>query len=97
MSAPMTTSVTSPLQGTIVSVTVAPGDTVKAGAVLFLVESMKMHHDVVAPDAATVTDVLATVGATVTAGQILAHLGPVSEISTGKSERERSLLPVEIL
>jgi acetyl-CoA carboxylase carboxyltransferase component len=92
----MTTSVTSPLQGMIVSIEVSPGDSVGAGAVLFLVESMKMHHDVVAPEAATVTAVLTTIGATVDAGQVLAHLDPVPEISTGKSQRERSLLPVEI-
>ena len=85
----MTTSVTSPLQGMIVSIEVSPGDSVGAGAVLFLVESMKMHHDVVAPEAATVTAVLTTIGATVDAGQVLAHLAPVPEISTGKSQRER--------
>ena len=42
--------VRSPLQGTIVSLEVAAGDVVGAGAVLLLIESMKMHHDVVADD-----------------------------------------------
>ena len=93
----MTTPVTSPLRGMIVAVEVAPGDSVDAGAVLFLVESMKMHHDVVAPEAATVTDVLTTIGATVDAGQVLAHIDPVVAISTGGSERKRSLPPVEIV
>src|SRR5918994_4892006 len=93
----MTTTVTSPLQGMIVSIEVSPGDSVGAGAVLFLVESMKMHHDVVAPEAATVTAVLTTIGATVNPGQVLAQLDPVSEISTGQIERERSLPPADVV
>ena len=42
--------VRSPLQGTVVSLEVAPGDVVRTGAVLMLIESMKMHHDVAASE-----------------------------------------------
>ena len=48
--------VRSPLQGTIVSLEVSAGDVVRAGTVLFLIESMKMHHDVTAPEAGRVGD-----------------------------------------
>ncbi|MCB1028418.1 MAG: acetyl-CoA carboxylase biotin carboxyl carrier protein subunit, partial [Microthrixaceae bacterium] len=47
-------AVTSPLQGRVVEVRVATGDPVAPGAVLAVIESMKMHHDVVAPIAGIV-------------------------------------------
>jgi len=64
-------NIESELQGTIVGVFVAPGDAVSAGAVLALVESMKMHHELVAPAAGVVTDVDVADGATVAVGQVL--------------------------
>ena len=42
--------VTAELQGTIVAVFVEVGTSVGAGDVLALVESMKMHHELVTPD-----------------------------------------------
>ena len=63
--------VRSPLQGTIVSLEVAPGDVVRAGAVLLLIESMKMHHDVVAADAGRVAELLVDVGTAVMPGDLL--------------------------
>jgi acetyl-CoA carboxylase carboxyltransferase component len=71
--------VRSPLQGTIVSLEVAPGDVVGAGAVLLLVESMKMHHDVVAADAGRVGEILVAVGAAVMPGDALVRLEPVGD------------------
>ena len=58
----MTLDVTSELQGTIVGVFVEPGDTVRTGAVVALIESMKMHHEAVAAHDGTVTAVLVRVG-----------------------------------
>jgi len=54
--------VSTELQGTLVEVFVTEGDRVRAGSVVALIESMKMHHDVVASVDGTVTAVLAKVG-----------------------------------
>jgi acetyl-CoA carboxylase carboxyltransferase component len=71
--------VRSPLQGTIVSLEVAPGDVVGAGAVLLLIESMKMHHDVVADEGGRVGEVLVAVGTAVMPGDPLVRLEAVAE------------------
>ena len=46
-----TVSVVTELQGTIVQVLVDVGESVEAGSPVALIESMKMHHDVVASEA----------------------------------------------
>ena len=68
--------VRSPLQGTVVSLEVAPGDIVRTGTVLVLIESMKMHHDVAASEHGRVVDVLVTVGTAVMPGDRLVVLEP---------------------
>ena len=70
--------VRSPLQGTIVSLEVAPGDVVRRGAVLALIESMKMHHDVAAEEAGRVVEVTVAVGAAVMPGDLLVRLEAVA-------------------
>ncbi len=75
----MNDTVTSPLQGTVVSVAVAPGDVVTAGALIALVESMKMHHDVVAREPGRVTAVLAEVGNAVSPGDPIARIDVMTE------------------
>ena len=64
----MTVTVTSELQGTIVSILVDVGAPVRSGTVLALIESMKMHHEVVSPSDGTVTSIEVSEGATVMAG-----------------------------
>ncbi|MET0146584.1 MAG: carboxyl transferase domain-containing protein [Ilumatobacteraceae bacterium] len=68
----------SPMQGTVVSWEVAEGDTVRAGDVVCLVESMKMHHDVAAAEDSQVDEILVAVGAAVLPGDVLALLTPVT-------------------
>jgi acetyl-CoA/propionyl-CoA carboxylase biotin carboxyl carrier protein len=51
-----TGAVVSPMQGTVLDVKVAEGDTVEAGQVICLVEAMKMENEVVAVAAGTVSD-----------------------------------------
>ncbi|HSL74320.1 MAG TPA: carboxyl transferase domain-containing protein [Ilumatobacteraceae bacterium] len=75
----MSVEVTTELQGTIVEITVAAGTTVRAGAVVALVESMKMHHEIGAPVSGIVETVTVGVGDTVAAGQVVMTL---SESST---------------
>jgi acetyl-CoA carboxylase carboxyltransferase component len=77
------TAIRSPLQGTVVSIEVEVGDVVPAGQVAFLVESMKMHHEVVAPEAGRVDELLVAVGTTVMPGDVLAHLAAVEPVGTG--------------
>jgi acetyl-CoA carboxylase carboxyltransferase component len=67
------------LQGTIVEVLVAEGDQVRAGAIVALIESMKMHHDVVAPVAGTVAAIIAPVGTTLAPHDAVIELGPAGD------------------
>lgn len=64
--------VSSPLAGSVWSVQVQSGQSVEAGDVLFVVESMKTEFEVSAPSAGTVKEVLVCKGQTVQAGQALA-------------------------
>ncbi len=67
------------LQGTVVDVLVKPGQTVRANEVLFLIESMKMHHDVPAPAPGVVDELLVEVGRAVMPGDALARLGALAD------------------
>ncbi len=72
----METQIRSELQGTVVTVEVVAGARVRPGSVLALVESMKLHHEVTAPRAGTVTSVFVEAGRTVVPGDALFELGP---------------------
>ena len=50
------------MPGQVIAVSVKPGDRVKAGAVLAVVEAMKMEHSVAAPRAGRVASVNCRVG-----------------------------------
>ena len=73
---PEPTAVSSHLQGTVVSIEVAVGDVVRAGTVLALVESMKLHHEVRAESAGIVTAVHRSVGTAVVSGDVMFLLSP---------------------
>lgn len=70
-------AVVTELQGTIVEVSVEPGSQVRSGAIVALIESMKMHHEIVAPADGVVSAVLAPVGTTLMIGDRVATLAPV--------------------
>lgn len=53
----MKTLVKSPLPGKIIGVKVSEGQEVKRGQVLVILESMKMHNEIVSPYDAVVTKV----------------------------------------
>jgi biotin carboxyl carrier protein len=63
------------IPGRIVSVTVAPGDTVEPGQTLLAVVAMKMQNELRAPRAGTVTRIPAGAGTTVDVGDVLVVLG----------------------
>ncbi len=67
-------AVTSPMQGTIVKVTVTDGATVAEGDVIVVMEAMKMEQPLKAHKAGTVTGLQAEVGATVTNGAVICEI-----------------------
>ncbi len=64
-------AVSSPMPGTILSVNVSAGDSVKAGQVLMVLEAMKMENEIMAPSDGKVTSVAVAKGASVEAGALL--------------------------
>ncbi|MDN5756267.1 MAG: ATP-grasp domain-containing protein [Micrococcaceae bacterium] len=67
-------SLTSPMQGTIVKVAVADGDTVSEGDLVVVLEAMKMEQPLTAHRAGTIKGLTATAGETVSAGAVLASI-----------------------
>ncbi len=61
----------SPLTGVVAEVLVGEGGGVRAGAAVLVVEAMKMHHEVVAPEAGVVRELAVAVGEQVAEGQAL--------------------------
>ena len=61
-------ALSAPMNGTIARVLVQPGQTVKKGLPLIVVEAMKMEHSIVAPEAGTIESVLFQSGDRVEAG-----------------------------
>jgi acetyl-CoA/propionyl-CoA carboxylase biotin carboxyl carrier protein len=66
--------VTSPMQGTIVKIAVAEGDTVAAGDPIVVLEAMKMEQPLNAHKAGVVTGLAAAVGEVVSAGAVIAEI-----------------------
>ncbi len=61
-----------PITGKIISVNVKPGDEVKEGDTLCLLESMKMENPILAPVGGIITKLEISVGQTVNAGDLVA-------------------------
>ena len=59
------TTVAAPMPGNILKVMVKPGDAVKSGQILLLLEAMKMENEIYSPCDGTVSSVLVSVGGTV--------------------------------
>ncbi|MEM8864612.1 MAG: biotin/lipoyl-containing protein [Planctomycetota bacterium] len=64
-------SVRSPMSGSVTTINVKQGDQVEAGAVLLVLDAMKMENKVVAPASGSVKEVLVKEGDTVVEGQPL--------------------------
>lgn len=69
------TSVNAPMPGNILKVNVAPGQAVKEGDVLLILEAMKMENEIMASCSGTVSQVFVTKGATVETGAPLVSIG----------------------
>jgi acetyl-CoA/propionyl-CoA carboxylase biotin carboxyl carrier protein len=64
------------MQGTIVRVEVAEGDTVTAGQVVCVLEAMKMENNVASDVAGTVAEVKVSAGQAVGAGDVAVVITP---------------------
>ena len=67
--------VASPMPGTILDIKVNVGDSVASGAVLLILEAMKMENEIMAPVAGTVKSISVTKGASVNSGDVLVVIG----------------------
>jgi biotin carboxyl carrier protein len=68
-------TISSPMPGTILSVSVKQGDTVKKGQVLMVLEAMKMENEIVSPKNGVVLSVGVSAGASVNTGVALCVIG----------------------
>jgi acetyl-CoA/propionyl-CoA carboxylase biotin carboxyl carrier protein len=62
----------SPLQGTVLKVNVEKGATVEAGALICVIEAMKMENEITSPGAGTVEELDVTEGASISLGDTIA-------------------------
>ncbi|HEY3921507.1 MAG TPA: acetyl-CoA carboxylase biotin carboxylase subunit [Gaiellaceae bacterium] len=67
--------VVSPMQGTVLDVRVSDGDAVDVGAVICVVEAMKMENEVTAHRAGVVSQLSVVPGETVASGQVVCVVG----------------------
>jgi methylmalonyl-CoA carboxyltransferase 1.3S subunit len=67
-------AVVAPLAGSVARVLVKEGDAIEAGAVLLVLEAMKMETEITAPQAGTVDRVMVGAGDAVQGGQALIRL-----------------------
>jgi acetyl-CoA/propionyl-CoA carboxylase biotin carboxyl carrier protein len=67
-------ALTAPMQGTIVKVAVADGDTVEAGQAIVVLEAMKMEQPLNAHKAGTISGLTAEVGAVVSSGSVICEI-----------------------
>lgn len=72
-------AVVSPMQGTVLSVAVAEGDSVSAGQVICIVEAMKMENEVHATRDGVVSELSVAAGQPVTTGQVICALAPEAD------------------
>ncbi len=68
------TVINAPMPGTILDVKVKPGDTVKEGDVLVILEAMKMENEIMSPVSGTVASVAVTKGQSVNSNDLIATI-----------------------
>ena len=72
-------TLSSPLQGTVLKVAVEKGADVQEGALVCVIEAMKMENEITAHKAGTVADLPIAVGASVATGDTLAVISSAGE------------------
>ena len=84
----------SPLIGTVVAVNASPGDAVRAGHEVIVLESMKMEHPVMADADGTIASITVAVGDTVEENQILFTITP-GAVANAINETQRTTSTAE--
>ena len=72
--APSSNELSAPMQGTIVKVAVVNGDEVSEGDLVLVLEAMKMEQPITAHRSGVIANLAATVGASVTSGEVLLEI-----------------------
>ena len=72
-------TLTSPIQGTVLKVAVEQGATVEEGALVAVIEAMKMENEITAHKSGTVAELPIAVGASVATGDTLAVISAAAE------------------
>src|SRR6476469_3823225 len=72
-------TLTSPLQGTVLKVAVEQGAAVEEGALVAVIEAMKMENEITAHKAGTIAELPIAVGSSVASGDTLAVISSASE------------------
>jgi acetyl-CoA/propionyl-CoA/long-chain acyl-CoA carboxylase, biotin carboxylase, biotin carboxyl carrier protein len=72
-------TLSSPLQGTVLKVAVEKGAAVEEGALVCVIEAMKMENEIIAHKAGTVADLPIAVGASVASGDTLAVISSAAQ------------------
>jgi acetyl-CoA/propionyl-CoA carboxylase, biotin carboxylase, biotin carboxyl carrier protein len=72
--APAKNTLISPMQGTIIKIAVAEGQQVQAGAVVVVLEAMKMEQPLTAHKNGTITGLSVAIGQTVTSGEAICQI-----------------------
>jgi acetyl-CoA carboxylase carboxyltransferase component len=89
------TPTVSPMTGTVVQVLAEPGDSVREGRPVVILESMKMEHEVLAGSSGTVRQVRVTAGDSVAAGDALLVIEdgdiPDADVVTGDAAQPAGL------
>lgn len=67
-------SVAAPMPGKVLKINANPGQAVKKGEAIIILEAMKMENEIVAPQDGTIAGVNVTVGQSVEAGDTLATM-----------------------
>jgi biotin carboxyl carrier protein len=64
-------AIKAPMPGTILSIKVSPGSSVKKGDILIILEAMKMENEIIAPRDGVVAEIFTSNGASVSTGDVL--------------------------
>lgn len=72
--APGAKTIKAPMPGTIIDVKVNPGQSVKRGDVLFILEAMKMENEIMAGEEGVIASVAVSKGTTVNTDDLLASM-----------------------
>ena len=68
-------TINAPMPGKILTVKVKPGDSIKRGDVVIILEAMKMQNEIMAPSDGKVAEVRVSAGSTASSGDVLIVLG----------------------